>query len=196
MHAASFGGANNSFVCLYVCLLGAWQKLGLALLDLLCSLWELAGFGGLESTLIFWCPMLGWYLGCHRTPWSQNVQRLPEQLCFGKGAPWVALCLGSRYTFPNSSQATSPWRPDPRDPWSVRVSWGCRRTWDEIERINLHGGTFKAEELIFILDSKSEARLLLPPIVYFSLSLYNPLEINTQKFYQEVAQLLSEVSSE
>lgn len=27
--------------------------------DLLCSLWEPAGFGGLESTLIFWHPMLG-----------------------------------------------------------------------------------------------------------------------------------------
>lgn len=37
---------------------------------------------------------------------------------------------------------------------------------------------------------------MLPLIVYFPLSLYNPLKINTQKFYQEVAQLLSEVSSE
>ena len=33
---------------------------------------------------------------------------------------------------------------------------------------------------------------MLPPIVYFSLSLYNPLEIHTQKFYPEVARLLSE----
>lgn len=31
---------------------------------------------------------------------------------------------------------------------------------------------------------------MLPPIMYFSRSLYNLLEINTQKFYQEVAQLV------
>lgn len=37
---------------------------------------------------------------------------------------------------------------------------------------------------------------MLPPIMYFSLSLYNLLGINTQKFYQEVAQLVTEVNSE
>lgn len=158
--------------------------------DLLCSLWEPAGFGGLESTLIFWHPMLG-DNSVMTGPWSLMYSSSKSRYASERGrlrwlSTWdlvirLASDLASGGSFASSwtHHRLPRWSSDPHGPWSVRVSWGGRYTWDEIEHINLQFGTFNAEELLFILDWKSGSRLILPPIMYFSPSLYNLLGINT-----------------
>lgn len=130
--------------------------------DLLSSLREPAGFGGLESSLIFWRPMLG-DNSVVTGPWSLIYTSSESRYASERGrlrwlSTWDLVIrlatdwAGGSFASSRTHHRLPRWSSDPLGPWSVRVSWGGGRTRDEIEHTNLQFGTFKAEELIFILD--------------------------------------------